>query len=207
MFLIIFSSFGDCTVSIFLTPISNLSTFSSIHLVLSCSVCIIFKPSMAASSHFLQNQCVPNQFFARNVYSSSEILLHTIHTHAEHISQCKVIVSAVTVFLHFHACLGGAILDVDKFIKIKIFANHLFGGYIKLFHSTCPLPNCLFFSSIVVFTKTLENSLNYIISEDKLITPSCVHFTGRLPETHTRHRSIALPKVSTQVQHTNCNVL
>ena len=52
----------DSTVSIFLTPISCLSTFSSIHLVLPCSVCIICKPSMAVSSHFLQNQCVPSPF-------------------------------------------------------------------------------------------------------------------------------------------------
>ena len=126
------------------------SSISRFIFFLSCSVCIIYKPCMAALSHFLQNQCVPSPFFARNLYSSSEILLHTIHTHAEHISRCKAIVSAV--FLHFPAHLGGAILDVEKFRQV----NHVFGGYIKIVHSTCPLPNCLFFSSIVVYEDTRE---------------------------------------------------
>ena len=178
MFLILFSSSGHFTVSIFLTPISNLSTFSSIHLVLSCSVCIIFKPSMVASSHFLQNLCVPRPFFARNLCFSSEILIHTIHTQLNTFHSVKplcLLYQSLCTSLHTWAGTYWMLTNLDKY---KFLQTTYLRGYINIFHSTCPLPNCLFFSSILVFMKTLENSLHYTISNDKLTTPSCIHFTG-----------------------------
>ena len=140
--------------------------------VLSCSVCIIFKLSMAASSHFLQNQCVPSPFIARNLYFGIKYC-YTLYTPMLHTFKCKAIVSAGTAFLHFPAHLGGAKLNVN------IFTNNNFKNRKteKTVHSTCPLPNCLFFSSILFYT-TLCNSLNYTISDDKLTTPSCIHVTG-----------------------------